>query len=49
METQVATEQNPLKIGDKVFGSRLIVGTGKYQSFEQNREALEILLTLPIP
>ncbi len=42
METQVATEQSPLKIGDKVFGSRLIVGTGKYQSFEQNREALEI-------
>ena len=40
METQVAT--NPLKIGDKVFRSRLIVGTGKYQSFEQNREALEI-------
>ena len=42
METQVATEQSPLKIGDKVFGSRLIVGTGKYQSFEQNRAALEI-------
>jgi len=42
MTTQVATEPNPLKIGDKVFRSRLIIGTGKYQSFEQNREALEI-------
>ncbi len=42
MTTQVATEHNPLKIGDKVFRSRLIIGTGKYQSFEQNREALEI-------
>ncbi len=42
MTTQVATEQNPFKIGDKVFRSRLIIGTGKYQSFEQNREALEI-------
>ena len=42
METQVETEHSPLKIGDKVFRSRLIVGTGKYQSFEQNREALEI-------
>ena len=42
MTTQVETAKNPLKIGDKVFRSRLIVGTGKYQSFEQNREALEI-------
>ncbi|MBI4354890.1 MAG: thiazole synthase [Candidatus Omnitrophica bacterium] len=29
----------PLKIGDHVFGSRLIVGTGKYASFELMREA----------
>ena len=38
METAVATE-NKLKIADKVFNSRLIVGTGKYESFEQNRQA----------
>ncbi|PIR00139.1 MAG: thiazole synthase [Nitrospinae bacterium CG11_big_fil_rev_8_21_14_0_20_45_15] len=31
-----------LKIGDRTFKSRLIVGTGKYASFEQNRRALEL-------
>jgi len=39
------TEQNVdqvLKIGDRTFKSRLIVGTGKYESFEQNRKALEL-------
>ncbi|QPJ63988.1 MAG: thiazole synthase [Candidatus Nitrohelix vancouverensis] len=34
-------ESTELKIGDRTFKSRLIVGTGKYASFEQNREALE--------
>jgi len=29
----------PLKIGEQVLGSRLIVGTGKYASFELMREA----------
>ena len=34
--------RNPkLIIGDKTFKSRLIVGTGKYDSFETNRKALE--------
>jgi len=31
-----------LQIGDKTFKSRLIVGTGKYESFEQTRRAIEI-------
>src|SRR5919106_384526 len=30
-----------LMLGDKTFKSRLIVGTGKYASLEQNREAVE--------
>jgi thiazole synthase len=34
------TEQDALKIGSHVFQSRLIVGTGKYQSVEQTAEAL---------
>jgi len=42
METSTERDLKPLKIGDKVFKSRLIVGTGKYASFEQNRQALEI-------
>jgi len=29
-----------LKIGDRTFSSRLIVGTGKYASFEQTHEAI---------
>lgn len=40
--TAIDTEKNKLKIGDKVFTSRLIVGTGKYPSFEMNKQALEI-------
>jgi thiazole synthase len=42
METSTERDLKPLQIGDKVFKSRLIVGTGKYASFEQNRQALEI-------
>jgi thiazole synthase len=34
------TEQDALKIGSHVFQSRLIVGTGKYQSVEQTAAAL---------
>jgi len=30
------------KIGDRTFKSRLIVGTGKYKSFEETRMAIEI-------
>src|SRR5512136_1062893 len=32
--------QKPLKIGDKEFASRLIVGTGKYQDFPTMQKAL---------
>lgn len=32
----------PLRIGDFELNSRLLVGTGKYESFEETREALEI-------
>jgi thiazole synthase len=32
----------PLKLGSHTFSSRLIVGTGKYASYELMREALEI-------
>ena len=32
--------ETPLTIAGKQYQSRLIVGSGKYQSFEQNREAL---------
>ncbi len=35
-------ENNGLKIGDKIFKSRLIVGTGKYASFEETQKAIEI-------
>ncbi len=44
MENAVATgsETSSLKIGDKTLTSRLIVGTGKYDSFEQTREAIEL-------
>ncbi|MGI8605345.1 MAG: thiazole synthase [Verrucomicrobiales bacterium] len=31
----------PLRIADRVFGSRLIIGTGKFASHETMREALE--------
>jgi thiazole synthase len=32
---------DPLVIGDRTFGSRLIVGTGKFGSYEAMRDALE--------
>ncbi|MFQ5450657.1 MAG: thiazole synthase [Nitrospinaceae bacterium] len=35
-------EKSLLKIGDKTLKSRLIVGTGKYASFDQMRMAIEI-------
>jgi len=38
--TELADE--PLVLGDAVLTSRLLVGTGKYASFEETREALEI-------
>ena len=30
-----------LQIGGKQYGSRLLVGTGKYKDFEQTRQAVE--------
>lgn len=30
-----------LKVAGREFGSRLLIGTGKYESFEQTREAIE--------
>jgi len=33
-------ESSQLKIGDRIFNSRLIVGTGKYASFEETRDAI---------
>jgi len=38
--TELADE--PLVLGDAVLTSRLLVGTGKYASFEETRDALEI-------
>jgi len=35
-------KDEPLVLGDVTLGSRLLVGTGKYASFEQTAEALEI-------
>ncbi|MFZ5829558.1 MAG: thiazole synthase, partial [Planctomycetota bacterium] len=37
-----ATAGEPLKIGSHTFQSRLIVGTGKYRSYEQMQEALDV-------
>ena len=34
-------ENKTLNIGGKKFKSRLIVGTGKYKSFEETRLAIE--------
>ncbi len=43
-ETAFMTQFNspPLRLGSHLFSSRLIVGTGKYSTFEQMRECLEI-------
>ena len=34
------TEEDPLIIGRKQFSSRLMLGTGKYQNFQQARESI---------
>ncbi len=39
---ETVLKESPLKIGDKTFNSRLIVGTGKYKSFEETREAIAL-------
>ena len=33
--------QDPLRVGDRVFNSRLMVGTGKYRDLEETRLAIE--------
>ena len=38
----MTTQSEFMKIGDKTFKSRLIVGTGKYKSFDETRQAIEI-------
>ena len=35
-------DESLLKVGNKTFKSRLIVGTGKYKSFEETRQAIEL-------
>ncbi|UCE31391.1 MAG: thiazole synthase [Burkholderiales bacterium] len=35
------TSKDPLRIGERSFGSRLLIGTGKYRDFAQTREAVE--------
>ena len=37
-----STADTPLRIGSHTFSSRLIVGTGKYSSYELMREALDL-------
>jgi len=32
---------DPLRIGERSFASRLLIGTGKYRDFDQTREAVE--------
>jgi thiazole synthase len=36
----MSTSSSPLLIGDREFKSRLIIGTGKYESFAQMRDAI---------
>lgn len=42
MDNALTAEKSSFKIGDKTLKSRLIVGTGKYASFEETRKAVEI-------
>jgi thiazole synthase len=37
----VPTEADTFRIGDREYGSRLLVGTGKYRDFDQTRAAIE--------
>jgi thiazole synthase len=39
--SEIATDPKPLVIAGRTYRSRLIIGTGKYQSYEQNARALE--------
>lgn len=42
MSTETAALDKSLVLGDKVFTSRLIVGTGKYENYEVMQEALDV-------
>ncbi len=42
MSAPPLTADAPLRVGSHVLQSRLIVGTGKYASYEQMAEALEL-------
>ena len=39
MSTAVETEKETFEVAGRVFSSRLIVGTGKYRSFEEMKAA----------
>jgi thiazole synthase len=39
--SEIAIDPKPLVIAGRIYRSRLIIGTGKYQSYEQNARALE--------
>jgi thiazole synthase len=41
MMSDASTDPKPLVIAGKTYRSRLIIGTGKYQSYEQNARALQ--------
>lgn len=40
MSEQSAMSEQPIEIAGKTYNSRLLVGTGKYESLEQTREAI---------
>ena len=39
MSTAVSSKTDRLKIGDRTFTSRLIIGTGKYRSYDEMKTA----------
>ena len=42
MAAQAWEQDEPLVLGRTTLRSRLLVGTGKYKSFEETRDALEV-------
>ncbi|MEO7177531.1 MAG: thiazole synthase, partial [Allosphingosinicella sp.] len=40
-ESRIATPEDSWTVAGRTFASRLIVGTGKYKSFEENAAAVE--------
>lgn len=41
-DNEASVEISPLRISDKVLSSRLIMGSGRYHSFEEMQEALDV-------